>query len=69
MCLSKEVYSNSNVSPAGYRDGGLDGASSRWSLEVSGGEVPSRLAIFCNFLEKKAIPILLDHILHVFRAI
>ena len=35
----------------------------------SGGEGPSRWAIFCNFLEKEAILIPLDHILHVFRAI
>ena len=33
----------------------------------SGGEGPSRLAIFRNFLEKKAVLIPLDHISHVFR--
>ena len=33
------------------------------------GQTPSRWAIFCNFLKKKAILIPLDHISHVFRAI
>ena len=43
--------------------------SSRWRLWGSNGFAPSCWAIFRNFLEKKAILILLDYILHVFRAI
>ena len=33
------------------------------------GEAPGRWAIFCNFLDKKAILMPLDHISQVFRAI
>ena len=33
-----------------------------------GGEAPSCWAIFCNFLEKKAILMPLNHISHIFRA-
>ena len=35
----------------------------------SGCEVPSRWAIFCNFLKKKAISMLLDHLLRVLLSI
>ena len=37
--------------------------------EGCGGEVPSRMAIFCNFSGKLAILLPLDHNSHVFRAI
>ena len=51
-------------------DGSLGaGAPSCRRLWGSGGEAPSRWAIFCNFLEKKAILMPLDHISQVFRAI
>ena len=38
-----------------HRRGFEGGASSRRRLWGSGGEAPSRWAIFCNFLNKKAI--------------
>ena len=51
------------------RRGSGGGPPSRRRLWESGGEAPSRWAIFCNFLEKKAILIPFDHILDVFSAI
>ena len=45
-----------------HRRGFGGGAPSRRRLWGSGGEAPSRWAIFCNFLEKKAILMPLDHI-------
>ena len=45
------------------------GAPSCRRLCGSGGKAPSRWAIFCNFLEKKAILMPLNHNSQVFRAI
>ena len=44
------------------------GTPSHRKLSGSGGEAPSRRAIFCNFLGKLAILMLFDHNLHVSRA-